>query len=94
MILSFNSVFDFCAIQKNDLTSNKKKKEDEQSHVKQFEAAEAAQAKQEKATTNGTGEDALADELAAFADDMDAFDGLEDAPAPTKPKEEEKAADT
>ena len=62
--------------------------------MKQFEAAEAAQAKQEKATTNGTGEDALADELAAFADDMDAFDGLEDAPAPTKPKEEEKAADT
>ena len=28
------------------------------------------------------GEDALADELAAFADDMDAFDGLGNDPQP------------
>ena len=70
MILSFNSVFNFCKIQK-PLASTKQSKEDE--HVKTFEAAEAAQLLEEqKATAAGTLEDTYADEHAAEADDMDA----------------------
>ena len=59
--------------------------------MKKFEAAEKAQAKKD----NPAGEAAMADELAAFADDMAAFDGLDDYGAETKPaskpKEEAKA---
>ena len=63
--------------------------------MKKFEAAEKAQAKKD----NPEGEKAMADELAAFADDMAAFDGLDDYGAETKPaskpaekpKEEAKA---
>lgn len=44
-----------------------------------FFTGQMVEAEENKAAA---GEDALADELAAFADDMDAFDGLGNDPQP------------